>query len=92
MFSAVRERCRRGPAFSSWVRPFGWWPVMARRVHRREMVVTEAEFAVHRVLYDAELTFGEQVRVLSSLLSSAAKYAIRAERHPDDPDYPGGLA
>lgn len=37
------------------------------------------------------LTYGEIARILSTLRSSEAKYHIRAERHPEDPDKPGGV-
>lgn len=38
-----------------------------------------------------QLTYGEIARILSTLRSSEAKYHIRAERHPEDPDKPGGV-
>ena len=38
------------------------------------------------------LTYGEINSVLTSSRSSDAKYQLRAERKPDDPDYPSGLA
>ncbi|WP_315922403.1 hypothetical protein [Mesorhizobium sp. SP-1A] len=38
-----------------------------------------------------QLTYGEIARILSTLRSSKAKYHIRAERHPEDPDKPGGV-
>lgn len=37
-----------------------------------------------------QLTYGEIARILSTVRSSKAKYHIRAERHPEDPDKPGG--
>lgn len=38
------------------------------------------------------LTYGEINSVLTSSRSSDAKYQLRAERKPDEPDYPSGLA
>jgi hypothetical protein len=42
------------------------------------------------------LTEGEALRVVSGELGAwvgdVAKWMIRGERHPDDPDQPGGLA
>ena len=70
-------------------------------IHSRERVTNQAECdlrdAVHAVIFDKarDLTFGEVLRVLQSVLGGAisdlARGAIRQERHPDDPSKPGGL-
>ena len=70
-------------------------------IHSRERVTNQAEYdlrdAVHEVIFDKtrDLTFGEVLRVLQSVLGGAisdlARDAIRQERHPDDPSKPGGL-
>ena len=70
------------------------------RLHPREVLVTEARLDLtRRVLVWREqhddLTFGELLPILGGTLSSQitglAKYEIRPERHPNDPDKPGGL-
>jgi hypothetical protein len=38
-----------------------------------------------------ELTYGEIVRIIGTEKLSLAKYHIRYERHPEDPDKPGGV-
>ena len=51
------------------------------------------------MLYDtfdkSDLTEGERLRVVAKVfggyVGSVAKYAIREERHPGQPDKPGGL-
>lgn len=70
-------------------------------IHSRERATNQAEYdlrdAVHAVIFDKarDLTFGEVLRVLQSVLGGAisdlARDAIRQERHPDDPSKPGGL-
>lgn len=70
-------------------------------IHSRERITNQAECdlrdAVHAVIYDKarDLTFGEVLRVLQSVLGGAvsdlARDAIRQERHPEDPSKPGGL-
>ena len=70
------------------------------RLHPREALVTEARLDLIRRVLDwreqhDDLTFGELLSILGGTLgdqvTSLAKYEIRAERHPDDPDKPGGL-
>lgn len=38
------------------------------------------------------LTLGETLRCINEQMASAIKYIIREERHPGNPDAPGGLA
>lgn len=49
-----------------------------------------AEFA--RIVKEFKLTFGEAYGVLLNARSSDIKYHIRQERHPKNPDKPGGCA
>jgi hypothetical protein len=74
------------------------------RIHAREPRVTSVENEIRRavtaIVYDEdrdiELTDGEIVRVVSGALGGFlqvhAKQMIREERHPENPDKPGGLA
>lgn len=70
------------------------------RIHPREAIVRRAELdveeAVAKTLEGRDLTTAEELRVVvgvfSRLAGSIAKHAIRAERHPNDPDKPGGWA
>jgi hypothetical protein len=67
------------------------------KIHPREAVVQAAKHQLLAALIDAirPLTDGEALAVISSVLGDyvqgTAKYMIRAERYPDDPDKPGGL-
>lgn len=66
--------------------------------HPREENVRQAKISLGKVLLKLqnELTDGEYLRVITEELttewSRQAKYVIREERHPGDPDMPGGLA
>lgn len=68
-----------------------------RKIHPREEIVTDAEMKLRDAVHAARvgLTEGEYLRVISTVfgdtVSRIAKYMIRDERHPDDPDKPGGL-
>lgn len=71
------------------------------KLHEREKLIREAEFALKSALIDwsssfgDKITFAEEIRIVSGelggWLGSAAKYAIREERHGDT-SKPGGLA
>lgn len=69
------------------------------RIHPREAIVRKAEGELKDVLLDAvkkhDLTEGEALRVACAVfadwVASTAKYMIREERHPGDPNTPGGL-
>jgi hypothetical protein len=61
------------------------------KIHHREAIVQKAEADVMDVFVRSKLTLAEQVRVCSSIVAHCAKWLIRDERHPDDPDTPGGL-
>jgi hypothetical protein len=70
------------------------------RLHPRERIVTEARLDLRKRILDwreqhADLTDGELLGILGGTLgdevTGLAKYMVRAERHPDEPDRPGGL-
>lgn len=44
------------------------------------------------IIQEDKLTYGEINSILTAARSSDAKYQLRAERHPDDPNEPSGLA
>lgn len=60
------------------------------KLHPRTMIVRQAEQEFSRFLLDLiqkyDLTFAEQIRMHSEQISICCKYAIRSERHPDDPE------
>jgi hypothetical protein len=67
------------------------------KIHHRETLVNDASKKLRDCLssIESDLTYGEYLRVITSELCSVwqsiAKYTIRQERHPNDPDQPGGL-
>lgn len=67
------------------------------KIHRREPKVEAAISILNECLWEISegLTEGEYIRVVSEALcgviGSVAKYKIREERHPGDPDGRGGL-
>ena len=60
------------------------------KLHPRERIVAEAKVGIAREVFKHELTYGERLAILSELLSTAAKYQIRLERHGNT-DTPGGI-
>lgn len=66
------------------------------KIHPREQVVGQAKCQIKAAILAAVqahgLTNGELSSILAEEIASVAKYQIRAERHPNDPDKPGGLA
>lgn len=70
------------------------------KIHPREAVVKAAEIDLAKGIGDAiekhKLTEAEALHAVNAAFSGwiagLAKYAIRAERHPDDPEKPGGWA
>lgn len=66
------------------------------KLHSRTRVVDKARQEFETFLLDLEqkhaLTFGELFSLLGSKIADLAKYQIRAERHPDDPDKKGDEA
>ena len=67
------------------------------RIHPRSSIVREAELRISQAIQEAvkDLTDAETLQavngVCSSFIAGMAKYAIRAERHPENPDNPGDL-
>lgn len=63
------------------------------RLHPRTAVVEQARCELTRSLIDIEtrhgLTMVETIKILNESQASLIKYAIRAERHPNDPDKRG---
>lgn len=66
------------------------------KLHNRMMLVQEARAEFGKLVAEwaekHDLTYGELVSVMSEQLQSIAKYMIREERHPDDPEMPGDVA
>ena len=64
------------------------------RLHPRLRVVQQADIeircAVGKIAAQHELTYGEIFGILGNLVSEEAKYMVRAERHPSDPEKKGG--
>ena len=60
------------------------------RLHPRYMIVKAAELEIQRalgeILQQHDITHTELLRILASLQLTWANYALRAERHPDNPD------
>jgi hypothetical protein len=67
-------------------------------MHERERHVTLKTAKLREAVVEIteSLTVWETVRVVSDVLGGVlgnlAKYGIRDERHPDDPERPGGWA
>lgn len=65
-------------------------------LHEREIMVSKAQLEFSTAFLELEqkydLTYGEMTKLLSSQLAELAKCQIRAERHPEDPSKPGGIA
>lgn len=66
------------------------------KLHLRMRVVTQARLEFDQFLLDLEqkhgLTYGEVFSLLGHAVASLAKYQIRSERHPNDPDKKGDEA
>lgn len=64
--------------------------------HPRESTVAQAgaelSQAISSIADKYDLTYGELFSTLSAIQGTWAKYQIRDERHPNDPEKPGGLA
>lgn len=67
---------------------------MMAKIHPREAIVKKASGQMKDLFIkwmDQGVTYGEMIRILSETLADIGKWIIRVERHPDDPDTPGGL-
>ena len=66
------------------------------KLHPRMRVVTQARGELDQFLIDLEqkhgLTYGEVFSLLGHAVASLAKYQIREESHPDQPDKKGDEA
>lgn len=66
------------------------------RLHPRMQVVADAEYefkkAWRAIEEKYELTYGEMFRILGQQVDNIARYLVRSERHPDDPDKKGDEA
>jgi hypothetical protein len=70
------------------------------KLHPRVMIVNKARAALGLALLDVlekhGLSDGEALMIVNGVCSEyvggVARHAIRAERHPGQPDKPGGLA
>lgn len=62
------------------------------KVTAEEVSEREAGDELAYLVRDCGLTYGEVFSIFSEVRATSVKYYIRAERHPDDPDKPGGLA
>ena len=66
------------------------------RIHPRTRIVERAELeigdAVHQAIEEHELTFVEIQQILATTQLRYLKYALRHERHPDDPEKGGDEA
>ena len=66
------------------------------KLHQRALIVQKARHAFETFLLELEteyqLTYGELFSLLGNAVANLAKYQIRTERHPDDPDKKGDEA
>ena len=69
---------------------------MSIPIHTRYEVVTHAHLelttAVGKIIQERELTYAEVTSILAQEILAWNKYAIRAERHPNDPEKKGDEA
>lgn len=66
------------------------------RIHPRLIVVQRAELALDTFMIglvnEHDLTPAEQISLLANQIKTVSMYAIRSERHPDDPEKRGDEA
>jgi hypothetical protein len=66
------------------------------KIHPRVSIVAKARselaIALLNIVENNDLTYGEIHSIINDEQSSWIKYQIREERHPNNPDKPGGLA
>jgi hypothetical protein len=66
------------------------------KLHARTPIFEKARHELTMFLLDLEekhgLSYGEMFSMLGGAISNLAKYQIRAERHPNDPDKRGDEA
>jgi hypothetical protein len=60
---------------------------MSLQLHARTKTVNDARQDINKAYFEAikkyDLTYSEQLSILSGLLADLAKWCIRSERHPD---------
>jgi hypothetical protein len=60
------------------------------KLHERTLVVQKVRHEFEAFLLELEqkheLSYGELFSMLGNAIANLAKYQIRSERHPDDPD------
>lgn len=65
------------------------------RIHPREASLRKAEFEFSEFINDLhkkhDVTEAELLQIFAGYMARMAKYQIRAERHPNEPDKPGGI-
>lgn len=68
---------------------------MGLTIHPRTMIVRKAQIDLDAAFLDVvkkhDLTFAELFGVLNVAEARWIKYALRDERHPDEPDTPADL-
>lgn len=68
---------------------------MGYKLHQRVMIVQSAQIDLNAAVLDVvkkyDLTFTELFGILNQAEAHWLKYALRDERHPDDPDVPAGI-
>lgn len=66
------------------------------KLHARTRLVEQARLEFDQFVLDwaqkHDLTYGERSWIFGHAMVNNAKYQIRAERHPDDPDKKGDEA
>ncbi len=64
-------------------------------IHPRDLIVDAARHEIEGACLDAfrkhGLTYAERLTILNGIMASSLKYALRAERHPEDPGRPSGV-
>jgi len=64
-------------------------------IHPREEIINKASAEFYAVITDwfmrNNLTIGEQLKIILDYASGLPKWIIRKERHPRNPNKPGGL-
>ena len=66
------------------------------KIHERTLVVQKARHTFETFMLELEqeygLSYGELFSLHGNAIANLAKYQIRGERHPDDPDKKGDEA
>lgn len=69
---------------------------MSIKLYPKTQEVNSAKLELGSFIHELEskykLTYGEIIKILGSAIAREAKYLIRVERHPNDPDKKGDEA